>query len=56
MVKSAVATSADSLRVELADGRVQEIQFQNFTGDGKDIVVQMTESRDGKTIRTETTR
>jgi hypothetical protein len=56
VVKSAVATSADSLRVELVDGRVQEIQFQNFTGDGKDIVVQMTESRDGKVLRTETTK
>ena len=56
VVKSAVATSADSLRVELVDGRVQEIQFQNFIGDGKDIVVQMTESRDGKMIRTETTK
>ena len=56
VVKSAVALSADKLRVELNDGRVQEIQFQNFTGDGKDIVVQMTESRDGKMIRTETTK
>ena len=55
VVKSAVATSADSLRVELTDGRVQEIEIQNFTGDGKNIVIQMTESKDGKILRTETT-
>jgi hypothetical protein len=54
-VKSAVATSADSLRVELTDGRVQEIQLQNFTGDGKDIIAQMTESKDGKILRQEST-
>jgi len=56
VVKSAVATSADSLRVELIDGRVQEIQFENFTGDGTNIVVRLTESRDGKLIRTETAK
>jgi hypothetical protein len=50
-----VATSADSLRVELTDGRVQEIQLQNFTGDGKDIIAQMTESKDGKILRQEST-
>jgi hypothetical protein len=55
VVKSAVATSADSLRVELTDGRVQEIQLQNFTGDGKDIIAQMTESKDGKILRQEST-
>jgi hypothetical protein len=54
VVKSAEALSADKLRVELADGRVQEIEFQNFEGDGKDIRVSLTESRDGHPIRTET--
>ena len=54
-IKSVVATSADSLRVELADGRVQEISLKNFEGAGKDIEATLTESRDGKTIRTETT-
>jgi xanthine/CO dehydrogenase XdhC/CoxF family maturation factor len=54
VVKSAEALSADKIRVELADGRVQEIEFQNFDGDGKDIRISMTESKDGHPIRTET--
>jgi hypothetical protein len=54
MVRSAVATGPDSLRVELADGRVQEIKIQNFTGDGKDIQFNLAETKDGKTLRTET--
>ncbi len=55
MVKSAGAADADSLRVELADGRVQEIKVENFTGNGKNILVQLTESRDGKVLRQEST-
>jgi len=56
MIKSATATSADSLRVELADGRVQEIEIKNFTGDGKNIAARLTESRDGKVTRDESTQ
>jgi hypothetical protein len=55
LVKSAMATSADSLRVELNDGRVQEITLKNFDGSGKDIEASLTETLDGKTVRTETT-
>jgi hypothetical protein len=55
MVKSAVAISADALRVELADGRVQEILLKNFDGDGKDLVGEITESKDGKILRREST-
>jgi len=55
VVKSAVATGPDALRVELTDGRVQEIKLRNFDGDGKNIAVDLTESRDGKVIRTEST-
>jgi len=55
MVKSAVATSADSLRVELADGREQEITLNNFEGDGQNINFELIESRDGKIIRREIT-
>jgi len=55
MVKSAEAVSADQLRVELTDGRVQEITLHNFNGDGKNISADITESKDGKTLRTETT-
>jgi hypothetical protein len=55
MVKSAVATGPDSLHVELADGRVEEIQLQNFTGDGKNISALIVESKDGKILRQEST-
>jgi hypothetical protein len=55
VVKSAEALSADKIRVELADGRVQKIEFQNFDGDGKDIRISMSESKDGHPIWTETT-
>jgi hypothetical protein len=54
MVKSATATSADTLRVELADGRVQEISLKNFEGSGKDVAVTLTETKPGATPRTET--
>jgi hypothetical protein len=37
------------------DGREQEIEIQNFTGDGRNIRFNLTESKDGKTLRTETT-
>jgi hypothetical protein len=43
------------LRVELADGRVQEIEIKNFEGDGKDIQVNLTEIKDGKMLRQEST-
>ena len=55
MVKSASAESADKLRVELTDGRVQEITFSNLTGSGIDITAQITESKDGNMLRSETT-
>ncbi len=55
MVKSAVAENANQLRIELADGRVQEITIQNLDGGGKNIVVRITETKDGKIIRQEST-
>ncbi len=56
IVKSATATGPDSLRVELSDGRVQEIKIKNLDGSGEDIVAEISES-DGKgTMRTETTQ
>jgi len=55
VVTRGVALSADKLRVELTDGRVQEIELRNFEGDGRDIEVILTESRDGRVLRTETT-
>jgi hypothetical protein len=54
-VKSAVALSADKMRVELTDGRVQEIEIQNFEGDGRDIVLKLTETKNGNVLRQEST-
>jgi hypothetical protein len=55
MVKSVTANGPDQLHVELADGRAQEIQIANFTGDSANLSATLTETRDGKTVRTETT-
>jgi len=55
MVASAEATGPDSLRVELADGRVQEIQIQHLASTKNDVAVSITERQDGKVTRTETT-
>jgi hypothetical protein len=56
MVKRAAASSADTLRVELTDGRVQEIKISNLQqSDGKAVAVQIAETKDGKAIRSETT-
>ena len=51
-VKHATATSDHSIRVELADGRVQEITIHNLDGDPS---VDVVESKDGKKLRHETT-
>jgi hypothetical protein len=56
VVKSAVATSADSIRVELLDGRIQEITLRNFAGSGKEIEAEVVESKDGQILRRENTR
>jgi len=55
LVKSVVSESADKLQVTLADGRVQEITIAGFDGDGSHIVVTATETKEGKTLRRETT-
>ncbi len=55
LVRSAVAPDADTVRVELADGRVQEIRLTNFDGPGREVSVCLTEQRDGRTLREETT-
>jgi hypothetical protein len=56
VVQNARATSADSLEVQLSDGRVQTIALQDFEGDGRDIGVSMIETKNGNLLRTETTR
>ena len=53
MVKFVEALSADKLRVELIDGRVQEISLHNFDGNGKNISADIIESKNGTVLRTE---
>jgi hypothetical protein len=55
VVKNATALGADRLRVELADGRVQEITLGGLEGDGQDISARCTESKGGAVIREENT-
>ena len=54
VVKFATASSPDALRVELADGRVQEITIQNLEGAGENIRVEMRAMKDGAVVQTET--
>ncbi|HEX3356557.1 MAG TPA: hypothetical protein VHS31_06200, partial [Tepidisphaeraceae bacterium] len=54
VIKRAVATDADHLRVELTDGNVQTITIQKFDGDGKNIHVEMTDTHGGA-VQTEST-
>ena len=56
VVTSATATDANHLRVELTDGRVQEIELANFEGDGQDIMARLTESKNGVVLRQEATQ
>jgi hypothetical protein len=53
MVKSAIALDSDKLRVELNDGRVQEIAIKNLEGTGSDITVTVNETKAGETLRKE---
>jgi hypothetical protein len=55
MVHSAEALSADKLRVELNDGRVQEITLKNLDGSGNDIAAALVESKAGRVLRQEST-
>ncbi len=50
MVKSASATGPGEFEADLADGRVQRIEIQNFQGDGKNIGITLTQSEGGKTV------
>jgi hypothetical protein len=55
MIKKATALSADDLSVELTDGRIQQIHIDNMSGTGNDIKVTITETKNSKVTRTETT-
>jgi hypothetical protein len=47
VVKSAQATSADTIHVELSDGRMQDLTIHNMEGDGKDLSVTLHQSGKG---------
>ena len=56
MVKRATALDAGKLRIELADGRIHAIEIAHLNQpDAKDLSVRITESRDGSTLRSEST-
>ncbi|BCU78152.1 hypothetical protein llg_28670 [Luteolibacter sp. LG18] len=52
VVKSAAAVSADKIRVELADGRVQELTLHDLSGK---LSVDLVETKDGRELRREST-
>jgi len=52
-IRSASAVDANHVRVELIDGRVQELTLQNLTGNGDDIAVDLKESKAGQLLRSE---
>lgn len=56
LIKNTVAVDADHMRVELVDGRIQEIALRHFTGNGADIEVGITETKNGELLRQESTR
>ena len=56
VVRSVTALSADHLRVELENGTVQDIEIAGFEGDGSNLRVQLTESRDGRISHQESTK
>ena len=53
VIKSATATDADTLRVELNEGRVQEIHLKNLENGGQNIQAEVRETKDGHVLRTE---
>lgn len=55
MIKQAIATGPDELTVTLNDGRVQQIQIRQLDGAGDHIRVSITETKDGKIVRSEFT-
>ena len=55
-IKSVKAEDANTLVVELIDGRTQEIVISDFEGDGKNIKVSTKEYIDGELVREESTK
>jgi hypothetical protein len=55
VVQSVTAASPDDLAVTLTDGRLQTFKISGLDGDGRHVQVTMSETKDGQTLRTETT-
>jgi hypothetical protein len=55
LIRKAEAFGSSRLKVELTDGRIQEIEISNLEDDGANIIVRAQESRNGRMIRSETT-
>jgi hypothetical protein len=53
VIKRATALDAGTLRVELTDGRIQEIRIDGLDGDGASLAVHVTEKGGGKAERSE---
>jgi hypothetical protein len=53
VVKSASATGPGTLRVELTDGRVQQIDIQHLDGDGKSLSINLQETKGDQILGTE---
>ena len=54
VVKSASATGPGTIRVELTDGRVQQIDIQQLDGDGKSLGIKLQEIKGDQILGTET--
>ena len=50
LIRAVTAVTADRVRVELSDGRTQEIANSNFAGDGQNMGITLTETRSGKQV------
>jgi len=55
VIKRAFAISANQLRIELTDGRIQELTISGLEDTPNAVKVYMTESKNGKIIRKEQT-
>lgn len=56
LISAATATGPTSLRVELKDGRVQDIVIHSLDTAEGDVSVEIKETKNGKTLRTESSR
>jgi hypothetical protein len=56
VVKNVTVNKEGAVIVQLQDGRTQTIEIKNFESEGQNIQVKLTESQDGRVIRSESTK